>query len=256
MNLLGKKNNYDLWEFESVRSYLISNSAGFRLIVDKLKRKYQLENLSPLDQKNMLLKASFGADPKLKDDLKTISKKFNLNTEEILEDLISGWIEHKGFNYVSLPIHIATGEPFDDGFYIKVDPHTRLQTIKKSYEYIQFLWEDLAKNAESSPKIVISRRDKPISDLNKKIYTFLLIESYLYKHYYNREKSYQGAKTEMLNNERKANPFIEKAFLYAMDALKLSDKEHSHVVDNYYTMLEYYSIPPLHKFKKLLIKPL
>lgn len=253
--MLGKKSNYELLEFEGVRSYLISKTAGFRLIADKFKQHHKLNKLSSIDQKSLLVKASFGIYPNLRADLETISRAVKINTE-LLEDLISGWIEHKGFNFTSLPLHVATGEPFADGFYIKVDPHTRLQTVEKTYRYIQLLLKDLAKNADSGPKMVISKRDKPISDLNKKIKVVLLIEDYLYEHYYNREKSEQCSKADMMNNERKANPFIEKAFWYAINNLKLPEKEYGHIKDSYYSVNRHYLIPSFQKFKKLLIKPL
>jgi len=220
------------------------------MLVEAFKKKHKLTSLSKKAQKNKLMLSEMVGYSSLNDDLILLGKKLKLN-RVVLEDLITGWAKRKGLDYISLPLHISSGgDPLPDGFYIKVEPYTRLDTIKRTYKYIQFMLEDNLKNADAielkNKKVV--KRDKRQENLDFKIKLYCLVEKTLHQ----RKRDAKNEPSEEIRKDYESS-LVAPAIELVSDELLKDPRRVNYCKDIYYTLQTYYELPSLSEFHELLI---
>lgn len=235
------------WEYEKVKSYLLSQSAGFKILKNKLLIKYGLDKLSKKARKNKLIHVSLpGLDSPLKKDFETILSKLRINNV-MLENLLSDWDDYTGYDYPSLPFYASiSGESLPEGFYIRVDPHTRRDTVIKTYKYIKDEYEHLNKHpSRVGPEIKISKRDKKPDDLKRKIKFYIIVEETILD-------KLKDAKE--LSKDEYLQSLINDSIKFAGEKVFKNKKDDFQFFkDKYYSIQTYYAIPTYTQFSELLI---
>ena len=255
--MLGAKvpNNIGKWDFGMVRYFMLCNSAGFRVAAKEFKRKHKLSKTSQSKLERALDETVLGNRVEMLKDLLYLSQKLGLSLSTLKYAMI--------FNQERIPLkyegelllHSASDiDPLTiDGYYIRIGPHTRLSTVKKTFTAIKKDYSVSLRYGDPEAQ-GLSRRNKPIKKLKDRLTVFLSIENYLFGHYYRRQESYQDSETQ--KGERRRTPFVQKAFLRFLDENNLADDKLEAIGDQYYSLLRYYSVPSLNEFENLLIKPL
>ncbi len=184
MYLLGnatieKLNN---WDNETVRYYLISNSAGFQQSIAILREKYKLKGKWRKTIKNKIVNDDLFASvsesvrTSLIRDIKEVTDFFGVQQHFVEHELSSqGKDDLAILQHYSLPIY--TPPIVDSGHYIKVSAFTSEDTVLEAYRYIKSIFRAWEKDEAISGKPKIHDRDtKPRINLLRNIKLFVAIE--------------------------------------------------------------------------------
>src|SRR5581483_5175996 len=220
------------------------NTAGFKLLVKHLVKKYQLEDTS-----EKTLRSSLYAQGNLSKDILTLCNNFSVDFA-FIDNAFSQCLFDKYIGIEQeLPIFISWGKQIlPEGFYIKINKYTSIDTVKNTYKEIQDHISYLGSIARF--KFKAKQRNKKQKDIVANLTAYLLIEQDIYS---------QSNDLKSLNDKR-INNLVEGAIGFVTEEIygQLSDKQEEKKIkqtkDLYYSVIDYYSLPSLTSCRKLLIR--
>ena len=236
--------NIEQWDYETVRRYLLKQAAGFKFLIKYLIKKYHLENIS-----EKALFSSLHNNSKLGKDMLMIYNDFSVEPA-FVDNSFSQCLFSKDTGIEQeLPMFISWGnQVLPEGFYIKINKYTSVDTVKRTYKEIQEHINYLGSITRF--KFKAKQRNKKQKDIVANLTTYLLIEQDIYA---------QLNDLKSLNNKR-ITYIVEGSIMYVTEELygQLSDKQeerkNKQTKDLYYSVMDYYSLPSLTLCRKLLIR--
>ena len=170
--------------YEQQRCYFLTCTAGFNLLLNKLKKKHKLSILKTRrDWDIFFLSSDYSGSAFLK-EFRAIMVLIQTNKYFLENALVGVYKNNIPSTDSSLPFHVGyEGESLGDGFFIKISPKTRKETVVRSYKGAIDIYNDMNKfESYTGKKIIVSRRDKKI-DLDKHLSIFLTTERIILETY-------------------------------------------------------------------------
>lgn len=254
MHLLGKvSNDINTWSLEKIRHYLLLNSAGFRIVIDRIIEKHRLKYKKKEKLNRRLGLARIGGDPELNEDVIAIIESLGIDRYLLETVLLNNGIKnHQVLDDYCLPVY--TPPITGSGFYIRVSARTQRQTVLKAFWEIKKIFDGLNKNKEVKGKSKIINTDSQPKQLDLYIKLFLIIEKFIYDSYI------QKPANTGLGEEDSAiyKDIYEEAGVKVFGALKKQGEKQyliSRVKDIYYTKtIKYYTLFSFKHYEELLEK--
>lgn len=238
-------NGVSNWDFDKVRCFLISKSAGFKLVINRLRSKHKLIRL---DARQITVSAMEGGSG-LSHDVSLVAEMLNV-TRDFIEFALqfNSNIPEERLNRAYLPIYMATSaHTLPEGFYIKVEDYTRLEVVKKTYKLIHFEQQQLNNYIDKtkSSGYKTSLRNKKLPKLAFLVDSFIEIEKTIFSRIKGKEENLINAALEFVAEELCQKKLV-KSKNYGVEFPKTQDR--------YYKVLRYYRLPTFKEYEDLLIK--
>ena len=227
----------DQWDFERIRWYLMFRTAGFKKLVEKLRKKHKLDKLSLVERSKIVdpvVLDYVGQYPELKEELENLSRWLRVNKLIISNKFITFDSNDEYLEIESLPIHY--GPISQEGLYIRIDPHTARSTVDRAYKQSREQQKRFEKLGRPMiPKLDIKFRHKRNKDILNIKY-LLAIEDIIY------------ATADEIDHASESK--LEKIVKTAIKEISYQVKDKNiNVKARYYRMLESYSIPTFKDFR-------
>ncbi|HEX7017532.1 MAG TPA: hypothetical protein VF209_01335 [Patescibacteria group bacterium] len=261
---------------EELRTFLTLTSAGYRRLIERIRKKHKLGSNEELDSgeysrdadiKLMIMKQVPKEKRRLYDFAVRVGEKFDDDafdgwlskielsvdieqalevvpiSEDVLHRSLSGYSLQRIVGAYGLPIYHGSKEvPItEDGWYIKVTPFTHKSTVSESYEAIWKEFKEIAKMADSVGYDPDKRPERSRRTSQKRVSWYLEVEDYIYDFLDSPDLTYQDEDEE----------------LRLKDAINAVSQAHnsifSRVKDAHYDLQNRFSIPKLKQFEKLVI---
>jgi len=262
--------NIKNWDYEQTRCNLLVSSAGFRRLMKRFKTKFRTSTIPKSELDTTLMIAEAYKTFPIGNSVFDICTELSVPTD-FLERVILGDYDHGYVGGDSSPIEIVTeSTKLRDGFYIRVDRHTYLNTTIKAHKEIKEMWKrhdefvikDHAEDTRQIERPVGKIRERPLANLELKYYIYNLVENKIYELMHIIEKRPKKPKDEPEDDDSDPDRVVRDAIESTSETLieeKLSSaknymKGFPTTRSRYYSVLNYYNIPTLKQFEKFNIR--
>lgn len=254
--MLGKLviDNIEKWDYTKQRAIFLSFSAGFRILIQRVKEKHDLANKIKEFNKtthtfDFMTFANKIIYPEMNRDINDLASFFHMS-DLFIGDALMG----KKNLYLAESWIVRRADSDDpiieEGFYIRVDQATPFSSVKQAYHEIKYGYK--LQNQSANRKIQVrGKRNRQLDDLIGRLKMFDCIEKLIYKEYLLKQKGIKDKRSSKIYNP---DSLVLEGIRYYSEELAEKGKGSPSIntLDSrYYEIYSYFNIPSFQECRRI-----